>query len=567
MPQVYRDDFSLLYNFKGSVLPRAFLYSLPSGILAFLILIFEDHVTKNVLEELHLTGLTQQSVMWNAITVVISLCLGFRTRQALGRFWEGTSLLHQMRGEWFDAASCLVSFSRDGKVHKGKGEEVIEFRHTLIRLFSLMHGTALDEISGNIEDRYEVLDVYGLDHGTLKFLKHCQENNFNRVEALQHMIQVLVTHNFHAGVLTIAPPILSRVYQTLSRGLVNLLNAKKIKDTAFPFPWAQIILVLLVMHAGFTPLIMVQVLHSNKFLAVSLSFVPIFSMFSLNLVAIELEMPFGSDANDLALRDFQEEMNHSLLMLVHQYSDHLPHTSPTCVKSYDGLKNYWRATRIRNQGLKMSDSKTFIDNDELDLEDLDNEDDDGKPRRSSAAPDPQPKQSTKLSLDTEAPQEDKAHQLPEAKPTLQAPLPELGPSFVSPQPAVTVEKVPSSTPSQGQPEPVDRSAAVIPSAKQDPVGGCAGSQASPVPLLSPELHHILEMWLQKTDAQLTALRHNSEMVDNSAHLISTSLSKHSDNLVTMVQAIMHKMDTPSGGIENNAASGGQTGSSAWKRIL
>ena len=26
--------------------------------------------------------------------------LSFRTRQALGRFWEGTGLLHQMRGEW-----------------------------------------------------------------------------------------------------------------------------------------------------------------------------------------------------------------------------------------------------------------------------------------------------------------------------------------------------------------------------------------------------------------------------------------------------------------------------------
>ena len=43
------------------------------------------------------------------------------------------------------------------------------------------------------------------------------------------------------GVLAIPPPILSRVYQTLSRGFVNLLNAKKIADTRFPFPYAQTI--------------------------------------------------------------------------------------------------------------------------------------------------------------------------------------------------------------------------------------------------------------------------------------------------------------------------------------
>jgi len=506
--------------------------------------------------------------MWNATTVVISLCLGFRTRQALGRFWEGTSLLHQMRGEWFDAASCLVSFSRDGKLHKGKAEEVLEFRSTLIRLFSLMHGTALDEISGSIEDRYEVLDVYGLDHGTLKFLKHCQENRFNRVEALQHMIQVLVTHNFHAGVLTIAPPILSRVYQTLSRGLVNLLNAKKIKDTAFPFPWAQIIRVLLLMHAGFTPLIMVQVLHNNKFLAVCMSFLPIFGMFSLNLVAIELEMPFGSDANDLALREFQEEMNHSLLMLVHEYSDHLPHTSPTCVKTYEGLKGYWRASRVRSQGLKMSDSKTFIDNDELDQEDLDNEDDDGNPRKVSAAPGPQAQQSTKPSVETEAVRRVTASLPPEeAKSTAPTILPEAGPSVVSPLPVVTAEKVPSHITDQGQAEPADRNVAVIPSAKNDSAGGSTGWQTSPVPVLSPELQHILEMWLQKNDAQLTALRQNSETVDTSARLICRVLSRHSENLVTLVQAIMLKLDTVPDGMENKAAIDGQIGSSAWKRAI
>ena len=27
----------------------------------------------------------------------------------MARFWEGTGLLHQMRGEWFDAVSCCVT--------------------------------------------------------------------------------------------------------------------------------------------------------------------------------------------------------------------------------------------------------------------------------------------------------------------------------------------------------------------------------------------------------------------------------------------------------------------------
>jgi hypothetical protein len=264
-----------------------------------------------------------------------------------------------MRGEWFDAASCLVAFSRDA-MSKNKVAEVWEFRHTLIRLMSLMQGSALDEISDNQLDTYEVLDIHGLDTETLHFLKECKESyQFNRVEALQHMIQVLVTHNHHAGVITIPPPILSRVYQTLSRGLVNLLNAKKIKDTNFPFPYAQVIRLLLIVHSLFTPLMMTQIVKSKIFAAI-LSFLPIFGMYCINFIAGELEMPFGSDENDLPLKHFQTEMNATLMMLTHEKTDHLPRTSEKAVTNFSQLSLFTRATLVRNIGSMESHSKSFL---------------------------------------------------------------------------------------------------------------------------------------------------------------------------------------------------------------
>lgn len=36
----------------------------------------------------------------------------FRTGQAYNRFWDGSTLTHQMRGDWFDAASSIISFTR-----------------------------------------------------------------------------------------------------------------------------------------------------------------------------------------------------------------------------------------------------------------------------------------------------------------------------------------------------------------------------------------------------------------------------------------------------------------------
>merc|ERR1719401_2058989 len=97
----------------------------------------------------------------------------------------------------------------------------------------------------------------GLDNTTLNHLKRCKEvYDFNRVEVLLHLTQSIITKSLDDGILMIPPPILSRVYQTLSRGFVNLLNARKIADTRFPFPFAQLIAILLFIHMGLTPFMM-----------------------------------------------------------------------------------------------------------------------------------------------------------------------------------------------------------------------------------------------------------------------------------------------------------------------
>jgi len=176
------------------------------------------------------------------------------------------------------------------------------------------------------------------------------------------MIQVLVTHNQAIGVLNIPPPILSRIYQTLSRGLVNLLNAKKIKHTVFPFPYAQLICSLLILHSIFTPVMMSQVVESSVVAGI-LSFIPLFGMWGVNLVAIELEMPFGTDDNDLPLSTFQKEMSESLLMLMHDMADHLPQTSKDCRTSFEDLSVFMDGRKVASEGLQPSDSKAYMEDD------------------------------------------------------------------------------------------------------------------------------------------------------------------------------------------------------------
>eukprot|EP00440_Ansanella_granifera_P059596 gb/GFBE01064592.1/.p1 GENE.gb/GFBE01064592.1/~~gb/GFBE01064592.1/.p1 ORF type:complete len:535 (+),score=107.27 gb/GFBE01064592.1/:1-1605(+) len=337
----YEDGLRTLFMLKGSVIPKAFFLSLPSVILT-VVLLFIEQGTGDAVEEMYLADMNKSQV-WSAMTMTLATLIGFRTRQSLGRFWEGTSLLHQMRGEWFDAVSCLFSFSR--KARDSKPVEVTQFRQCLVRLTSLMHGAAMDEITSDSGNTFEIIDVCALDSTTLTYLRDCSTiYEWNRVCIMQHMIQVLVCHNHHIGVLDIPPPILSRCFQTLSRGLVNLLNAVKIKDTCFPFPWAQIICWMLGIHAIFTPLIVTSMMKSFYW-AIPVTFIPVFGMIALNLVATQLEMPFGLDDNDLPLAHFQTEMNMSLLLLMHENADHLPTIRPSAITDVDELRMSWSSTQ------------------------------------------------------------------------------------------------------------------------------------------------------------------------------------------------------------------------------
>jgi len=271
-----------VFQIRGSVVGKALCVAVPSAILSLVLVLLQDPLDAPRTALGMISGTT---IMWAAVSGPLITLVGFRTSQAWGRFWEGTSLLHAMRGEWFDSASCLVTFTFGAKA--AKPDDVRDFRHTLVRLMSLCHGSALDELKIDQSECYEVLDIRGLDDETLSMLTHAKDSGFNRVEVLLHLIQVLVINAQKGMVIDVPPPILSRVYQTLSRGFVNLLNAKKIKDTRFPFPHAQAIALMILILSVLTPLVITSLMQ-EAILAMAATFVPILGLCILNYAAEEL---------------------------------------------------------------------------------------------------------------------------------------------------------------------------------------------------------------------------------------------------------------------------------------
>jgi len=303
-----------IFKLRGSVFPKAMVWAVPcsaiAGLLHFL-LQTNDDLRKSI-------GIGDAATsIFGGFTFILGFLLVFRFQQAYNRWWDGASLLMQLRGEWFNAYSCLIAFSNAAAE---KQESVYAFQQQLVRLFSLLYGCALTQVSQMETNDFELINLDGLDATSLKFLQECPD----KCEITLQWIQRLIVESEASCILKIAPPILSRVYNELGNGIVNLSNARKIKEYPIPFPLAQMVMVMLMFHAIMTPLICAATVQSTMWAAM-LSFVVTFSYWSILYIALELEMPFGDDPNDLPMREMAERMNESLCQVLNPLAMTVPY--------------------------------------------------------------------------------------------------------------------------------------------------------------------------------------------------------------------------------------------------
>jgi len=293
---------------RGSVFPKAFCWAIPNAALAIIL-----HLYCRGIHELDMTGVDW---VWAGYTSVLGFLLTFRNNQAYTRFWEGATLINQVRGEWFNAVSTLFAFCNQSKDHVA---QVQQFQSTLVRLASMLYCSALQQVCDLEDDRLEIIDNSGMDADSRLFL--CDSND--RCEIILQWIQRLIVDSEESRTIKIAPPLLTRAFQELSRGIVNLNNARKIKDIPFPFPYAQMMTVMLIVHWMVTPLIASQVMESRMFAGVMCFFVT-FAFWCLIYIALEIDQPFGEDDNDLPLREMQRDFNNSLLRLMEPLAQKVP---------------------------------------------------------------------------------------------------------------------------------------------------------------------------------------------------------------------------------------------------
>mmetsp|Transcript_25151 Transcript_25151/g.55134 ORF Transcript_25151/g.55134 Transcript_25151/m.55134 type:complete len:432 (-) Transcript_25151:113-1408(-) len=313
------NKFRNLFQLKGSAFPSAICFAVPCAVAAA---VLKHLVNRGLLEDVIGWSSGHQflydNAPWNGFTSLVGFLTVFRLSQSHNRYWEACTSSWEMRAQWFDAASALVSFLR----HSSADDESLNtLKNNLVRLFSLLHAAALAELREKemMEDEeftegdellFSVIDPNGLAACIELIRQHpC------KVSVVFQWIQVTIVDNVKTGLLSIPPPILSRVFQQLGTGMVVFHDASKISEVPLPFPYAQACDYLLFMHWLMTPFIM-QTWTSSPFWSAVFSFFMVLTFWSLNAISIRIEMPFGTDDTDLNFEDMQHDMNFHLLVLL-----------------------------------------------------------------------------------------------------------------------------------------------------------------------------------------------------------------------------------------------------------
>jgi putative membrane protein len=317
-----------LFHLHGSVFPYACFVGLPCLLLTTLLKVMEKQGVFYIQQ--FVSSLTLDPMAYGGFSTLLGFVVVFRTSEAYSRFWDGNTLTHQMRGDWFDACSGLMAYSR---WTAASPEAVENFRQTIVRLFSMLHAMALADLEDAMdrkEDRWaftlDLIDPRGIDEDTLLRLKQTE----TKVELIYFWIQGLIVESVKTGLINTPAPIVTRAWGELANGMLKFHECLKIANVPLPFPYSQTTLFLLVIHWLVTP-VMMCTWTDNPFVAGMVSFIQVFVLWSLHAIAQELENPFGADANDLNVREMNNDMKIKLLMLVDPANYELPKLMPRAV--------------------------------------------------------------------------------------------------------------------------------------------------------------------------------------------------------------------------------------------
>lgn len=240
-----------------------FIAALSLG-LAYIVIHFGSHI--EILEKL--------ISVYSLVGFVISLLLVFRTNTAYDRWWEGRKQWGSMVNDSRNLAIKISTLTED--------PDTRDFFRRMITNFSLAmkehlrHGVILDELELTEQER-KFLERKGHIPNAIVQLMYKRVHELKRSGAHSEESAIIVDTNLNA--------------------LLNNLGAcERIKNTPIPYSYMLFLKKFIVIYVGTLPLAFVSVF--GYYAAIISTFV-FYVLVSMEVLAEEIEDPFGSDDNDL----------------------------------------------------------------------------------------------------------------------------------------------------------------------------------------------------------------------------------------------------------------------------
>lgn len=320
----------ILCQLTGSVLPRCLPVGIFTGGLGLaLALLRKNRETTLFDNEDYIMATFAMQIMG----VVIGYLLVMRTNMSLNRWMHAISQVEVMVAKWSDAYNALNSFFSGKEGTEEVLERILLFRIRVAHWFSLMSCLAFSTLTeGHEEDLGKVViePRYPEGSGRMPFSRRAKPTKIEargtpwqvlhapteeEVEILEHcgdqvnMIALWIIQGImlevRAKTLDAPPPILTRVFQEISIGMLGFHQAHKVAMVPFPFPFAQMVSVLLVALCIFLPFY-VDCFTKHVIITPVISFVVPVCYCGLNVLAVELELPFTQTKNAVDLEAFNE---------------------------------------------------------------------------------------------------------------------------------------------------------------------------------------------------------------------------------------------------------------------
>jgi hypothetical protein len=130
--------------------------------------------------------------------------------------------------------------------------------------------------------------------------------------------EFMVRESLAGSTGNVPTPVLSRLYQYVSDGIMGYHQAHKVAYIPFPFPHAQITSLFVLIVVALMPVLMLSYLTNVAF-GFALNLFTVLSFVGLHEVARELENPFQNAPNDIPLNNFQAQYNEALMTMFAGY--------------------------------------------------------------------------------------------------------------------------------------------------------------------------------------------------------------------------------------------------------